>query len=378
MHPAYKSAAPGIAPDCGMKLEPVFASDVRREVGSAGGNAPEAGSVSVDSWSQKIAGIRVTTVKAGTTIQTIHVSGRVFPEDGNVFQVNSGVDGFVRQTFNDSVGTVVAKNEKIAEYYSPEFLAAASGYLAANERVPGSVTSEGARSIQNYTDRLRNLGMSELQINHIATSRKLPESIEVVSPTEGVVLTKSVSAGQHFEHNMELYKIADLSKVWVVAEVDEQDQHYLRPGTMARVFRRDGTGVFSGRVTQSLSQFEAGGSTVKVRLEVENSKLNLRPEMVVGIEFPVKRPQAITVPVDSLVDSGRGEHIYVEGSPGVFTPREVETGWRDSNSVEIKSGVREGERIVASAAFLIDSESRLRTPVDFASAGATAADTRLR
>jgi len=375
MHPSYKSDKPGIAPDCGMKLEPVYAEDVARF--SAAGVAPTtlpAGAVSVDRGMQKLLGIRLASVEKGSSRNTVEVVGRVVPEDKSVYKLNSGVDGFIQDTFDDSVGTRVKKDQKLASYYSPEFLAVASGFLAASERVPGSVGTDGNRtvpypgtvskqgvsSIQGYTDRLRNLGMSEVQIRHIAESRQLPENIDVVSPVNGFILARNINAGQHFEHDMEFYRIADLSRVWVLAEMGEQEAAHLHPGGPATIALSGIGRELSAKITDSLPQSEVGGGTVKLRLEVSNPGFILRPDMLVDVKIPVRLPAGITIPVDALVDSGSQARVYVERSEGVFEPREVEVGWRSGERVEIVKGLHAGERVVAAATFLVDSESRLK------------------
>ena len=362
MHPAYKSGKPGVAPDCGMPLVPVFAEDVANAPPSSPLAQLPAGAVTIDGATQRLLGIRVAPVERTGATRIIRVVGRVVPEDTRVYRINSGVDGFIRETYHDSVGMLVKKNQKLAAYYAPDFVAAASGFLAANERVPGSVTKEGARSIQNYTDRLRNLGMSDVQIKRMADSRQLPESIDVVAPADGFILARGISPGQHFQHDMEFYRIADLSQVWVVAEVYEQDAPYLRPGGRAQITLRDEGRRLPAHITDSLPQSEAGGGTVKLRLEVDNSTFILRPEMVVDAELPVRLPPAVTVPLDALVDSGARTRVYVERGEGIFEPREVETGWRFGERIEILRGIHPGERVVVAATFLVDSESRLKTP----------------
>ena len=332
--------------------------------------------MSVDTATQHLLGIRVVPVERGAETQILHVAGRVYPEDTRVYRVNSGVDGFIRETYNDSVGMPVKKDQKLATYYSPDFLSVASGFLAANERVPGAVGNDGNRimpfpgavskqgvsSMQGYTDRLRNLGMSDVQIKQMAESRQLPGSIDVVAPVDGFILGRNITAGQHFEHDMEFYRIADLSRVWVVAEVSPQDAPHLRPGSLAQVTLRDEGRRLQARIAESLPQSESGGGTVKFRLEVENPGFTLRPDMVVDVELPLRMPRAVTVPLDALVDSGAHARVYVERGEGIFEPREVETGWRFGERVEILRGVQPGERVVAAATFLVDSESRLKAP----------------
>jgi len=374
MHPNYKSDKPGVAPDCGMPLEPVFAEDLSNALATSAATKLPAGVVSIDGATQRLLGIRLAVVEKNAPTEIIRAVGHVTPEDTRVYRINPGVDGFIRETFNDSVGTFVKKDQKLASYYSPEFLAVASGFLAATERVPGAAGKDGARtvpfpgavakqgvsSIQGYTDRLRNLGMSDLQIGQIANSGQLPESIDVVSPADGFILVRNVTPGQHFEHAMEFYRIVDLSRVWVVAEVSEEEAPNMHPGAWAQIILRDEGRALPARISDSLPQSESGGGTVKFRLEVDNPKFVLRPDELVDIEVPLHLTPAVTVPLDALVDSGSGARVYVEHGDGVFEPREVEPGRRFGDRVEIRQGVQPGEKVVAAATFLVDSESRLK------------------
>jgi Cu(I)/Ag(I) efflux system membrane fusion protein len=376
MHPSYKSDKPGIAPDCGMALVPVYTEDVgSTQISSPPTHLP-AGAVSIDAATQRLMGLQVAPVEKKGVTRTVRVIGRVVPEDTRVYRINSGLDGFIRETYNDSVGVLVKKDQKLASYYSPDFLAIASGFLAASERVPGAVGNDGNRtmpfpgtlskqgvsSMQGYTDRLRNLGMSDVQIKRMADSRQLPESIDIVAPADGFIFARNISPGQHFEHNMEFYRIADLSRVWVVAEIYERDAPYLRPGGLAQIKLKDDARQLSARIADSLPQSEAGSGSVKLRLEVDNPKFMLKPEMLVDVDLPIHVAPAVTVPLDALVDSGAHARVYVEHSKGIFEPREVETGWRFGERVEILRGVLPGERVVVEATFLVDSESRLKTP----------------
>jgi Cu(I)/Ag(I) efflux system membrane fusion protein len=374
MHPAYKSDKPGVAPDCGMPLEPVYAEDLRNTPSTSALADLPAGAVSIDGPTQRMLGMRLALVEKAGATRIIRVVGRVVPEDTRVYRLNAGVDGFIRETYNDSVGTAVKKDQKLATYYSPDFLAVASGFLAAIQQVPGAAGQDGSRTVpypgtlskqgvsstQGYADRLRNLGMSGLQIKEIADHRQLPESIDVVSPVDGFIFARSVTPGQHFDRDMEFYRIADLSHVWVLAEVSEQEASNLRPGAMAQINLRDEGRQLPARISNSLPQSESGGGTVKLRLEVDNPKFILRPEELVDVELPVHLPPAVTIPLDALVDSGARARVYVEHGEGIFEPRDVETGRRFDERVEILQGVQPGERVVAAATFLVDSESRLK------------------
>lgn len=386
MHPTYKSEKPGIAPDCGMQLVPVFAEDLRNAPLSSALSELPAGAVTIDGATRRLLGIRLVPVEKSGATRIIRVVGRVAPEDTRVYRINSGVDGFIRETFNDSVGTFAKKDQKLATYYAPDFLSVASGFLASiaagpdaaghdgsrTVPFPGAVSKQGFSSLQGYSDRLRNLGMSDVQIKQLADSRQLPTSIDVFSPVDGFIVARNITPGQHFDRNMEFYRIADLNRVWVEAEVYEQETPNLRPGGMAQITLKDEGRQLPARIADSLPQSESGGGTVKLRLEVDNPKFILRPEKLVEIELPVRLPPAVTVPVDALVDSGARARIYVEHGEGVFEPREVETGRRFGDRVEILQGAKPGERVVAAATFLVDSESRLKTATSGPVAGQTA------
>jgi Cu(I)/Ag(I) efflux system membrane fusion protein len=369
MHPDYKSDRPGIAPDCGMALEPVYADSVT----PAALPVPP-GAVAIDSASQRLVGIRVAAVEKASGTHSVRFLGRVVPEDTRTFRVNSGMDGFIRETFTDSVGEQVKKDQKLATSYVGETLSVASGFLAATAGVPGAVGKDGARtvpfpgavakqgvsSIQGYTDRLRNLGLSDAQIKQMAEDRQLPQTVDIVSPADGFILARNVSAGQHFDRFAEFYRIADLSQVWIVADVFGADAQNLHPGAVARV-SLPGHRTFSARVSNALPQVDPDTHVVKLRLEANNPGFVLRPDMFVDVELPVSGPAGLTVPQDAVLDSGREQRVFVERSAGVFEPRNVQIGWRSGDRVEIVNGLKEGERVVVEGTFLVDSESRLKS-----------------
>ena len=373
MHPYYKSDRPGTAPDCGMSLEPVYADSAT--VPAAIGPMPP-GAVAIDLASQRLVGIRVALPEKTSGTHAVHFLGRVVPQDRRTYLVNSGMDGFVRETFDDSVGMFVKKDQKLATSYVGETLSVASGYLAATAAVPGATGKDGARtvpfpgavakqgvsSIQGYTDRLRNLGLSESQIRQMAASHTLPEAVDIVSPVDGFILSRNISPGQHFDRSTEFYRIVDLSQVWIVADVFGSDAHNIRTNAVARVTLTNQRGTFSARVSNVLPQVDPETRVLKLRLEANNPGYNLRPDMFVDVELPVEGPAGVTVPRDAVIDSGHEQRVFVERSAGVFEPRRVQIGWSSGDRVEIVNGLAEGERVVVEGTFLVDSESRLKSP----------------
>ena len=373
MHPDYKSDRPGTAPDCGMQLEPVYADSVAAPADPS--TPAPAESVSIDLDRQQMFGIRVAAAQTASAGSQLRVLGRVAAEDTRVYKVDTGMDGFVRETFNDSVGEHVKKDQKLAACYGGDSLAVASGFLAATANVPGATGKDGSRtmpfpgavnkqgvsSVQGYTDRLRNLGMSEAQIQEMNTNRQLPETINIVSPVDGFIISRSISAGQHFDRSMEFYRIADLSRVWIVADVYGNEAQNVRPASSARVTVSNTGKTLTARVSDVLPQEDPNTRTLKLRLEADNPGYALRPDMFVDIELPVAVPAGLTIPSDALIDSGREQRVYVERSSGRFEPRIVEVGWRSADRVQILHGLTEGERVVTAGTFLVDSESRLRS-----------------
>ena len=375
MHPNYKSDHPGTAPDCGMPLEPVYADDPSNALQLARAAHLPPGSVVLNGATQELLGIQLATVQSSGPPRAIRVLGHVVPEDTRVYRVNSGMEGFIRETYNDSVGVRVNKDQKLATYYGPDVLAVESGFLAATERVPGAngkdgnrtmpfpgtVSKQGSSSIQGYSDRLRHLGMSEVQINEMAQAGRIPESIDVVAPVDGFILARNITPGQHFDRYTEFYRIADLSRVWVVADVFDSDVQSFRPGAIAHIILSDQRKTLSARITDVLPQVDPASRALKLRLEADNPGFALRPDMVVDVELPAPTSAGLSVPVDAVIDSGGEQRVYVESSGGVFEPRIVQTGWHSGDRVEIVHGLAEGERVVASGTFLVDSESRLKS-----------------
>jgi membrane fusion protein, copper/silver efflux system len=375
MHPDYKSDHPGVAPDCGMQLEPVYAEPAAAAITYAEPLPP--GAIGLDLEKQQLFGIRVVAAEKTTGREQLRVLGRVASEDTRTYRVTAGSDGFVRETHSDSVGELVKKDQKLATSYMGETLSIASGFLSAiagtagagkdgNRTVPypGAVSKQGFSSLQGYTDRLRNLGVSDAQIKEMAESRQLPQTIDIVSPADGFIVARSISPGQHFDRSMELYRIADLSKVWIVADIFDSEVHNIRPGDLARVTLSGQGKAFTARVSNVLPEVDPATRTLKLRLEAENPGYALRPDMFVDVELPLAMPAGLTVPLDAVIDSGREQRVFVERSGGVFEPRQVRTGWRVGDRVEIVRGLAEGERVVSAGTFLVDSESRLKSPAE--------------
>jgi Cu(I)/Ag(I) efflux system membrane fusion protein len=289
-------------------------------------------------------------------------------DETSIHSIDSAVDGFVRETDEDTIGSPVKKGQRLAVVYSHEFVSAAGGYLSASERTqrgPGKEGEAGTQSlpeIQNWGDRLRNLGMSETQIRELSATRKVPDGVYIVSPQDGFIVARNINPGMRFDRNMEFYRIADLGRVWVVADLFEDEDRYLRPGTVGRITLWNQGRISYARVSDILPQVDPASHAVRLRMEVDNKNLALRPNMLVNVDFTLPAPPGLSVPADAVVDSGLSQRVYVEHGNGMFEPRQVETGERFGDRVQIVGGLSIGEKVVVSGTFLVDSESRLKSP----------------
>jgi Cu(I)/Ag(I) efflux system membrane fusion protein len=367
MHPAYRSSKPGTAPDCGMALTPVYAEDLAKGLPASGGSRLEF--LRINPATQRLYGIRLAKVHSSSGRGSILVFGRVAADETRIYRVNFGTDGYVKETHDDAVGNKVLRNQRLATVYSPEFLSVVGGYLSANERAPGappgqmkdnSAPTPNAASAQARADRLRNLGMSDSQINELSITRKIPEDVYVVSPVDGFILSRAISPGLRFERHTDLYTIGDLSGVWILAQVSGKDARALTPGAVAEVTLPDTGETIEAQVTNVLPQVDPVSHTLTVRLEAANPGFRLRPDMFVNIELQISHSSGLTVPSDAVIDSGLTKRVFVQTSEGIFEPREVETGWRVGDQVQIVKGLGENEVVASAGTFLVDSESRMQ------------------
>jgi Cu(I)/Ag(I) efflux system membrane fusion protein len=374
MHPAYKSDKPGIAPDCGMQLEPVYADGSAAE-----GKTLPAGAARVTAERRQMIGVRVGTVEKAGGTRTIRTLGRVAVDEARIFRLNAATDGWIREVSSVTAGSLVKRDQTLASYYAPEFLASQQSFLSAlsaldpfeatGKDATDQVRSTNTRALSakngvlQARDSLESLGMSRRQVEEVQKTRELAHKILVVAPADAFVLARNVSLGQRFEKGTELYRVADLSHVWILADLFEREGQDIKRGQVAKVTLPYRGKSFTAKVSDIPPQFDPATRTLKVRLETDNPGFALRPEMFVDVEFTVRYPPTLAVPAEAVLDSGLRQTVYVETEPGVFEPRKVETGRSFGDSVEIVDGLKPGEKIVLSGNFLIDSESRMKAAV---------------
>jgi membrane fusion protein, copper/silver efflux system len=334
-----------------------------------------AGSVQISPERQQLIGVKTGLVEKKAVVHTLRVLGRVAPDDTRIYRINASVDGWIVKAYNNSVGTLVKKGEVLAVFSNPQFLDAEQGYLYALGTVerlgPGRRLELGRQEapnpaaldpfvVQRQIDILRGMGMSDRQIEEIGRNREVTQDIRIISPVEGFIAVRKVSPGERFLKGTELYRIEDLSRVWILADVYEKEVRHFVPGAKARAtlpYRRE---TYQATVTPVLPLFDNDTRTLQVRLETENPGFVLRSGMFVDVELPVTLPPVLTVPIDAILFSGQRETVFVARGDGFFVPRQVETGERLGGRIEIVQGLEPGERVVISGNFFVDSESRLQ------------------
>jgi membrane fusion protein, copper/silver efflux system len=325
--------------------------------------------VSVSSEQKQMLGISVAIVERTYRRQTLHLPGRVAKDENRVYRLSVGVDGFVKETNNDTIGSFVRKNQRLAIIYSHELSSAIDGYLRASGAPPANFGKKGEPELNvvamdNWVLRLRNLGMSDIQIKELYSTHQNPEGVYILSPEDGYIVARNVSPGLKFEKNMEFYRIADLRQVWIVADLFGGDSQYVRRGTVARITFPGQRRPLSARVSYISAGADPVTRTLKLRLEAENRGLALRPGMFVDVELTAVTALGLSVPAAAVLDSGLYSYIFVDRDNGHFESRRVNTGERYGDRVQILSGLTEGEKVAANAAFLIDSESRVKLVAD--------------
>jgi RND family efflux transporter MFP subunit len=327
-----------------------------------------AGAVNVSPEKQQLIGVKVATVEKVSWSPTLRVLGRVAPDENRVYRIIAASDGWIKKVLPVTTGSLVKKDDLLATFFSPEFFSGIKAYLYGLRSL--SRFQKGAKetkeqleltdaNIENYRNSLRNLGMTEFQLDEIMRTQQGVDNIDIRAPASGFILARNLSPGQRFEKGSELYRIADFSKVWIVADLFENEAQYLQPGKAVKVSLPHQKKIFQAKVSDVLPQFDEATRTLKVRLEADNPDYALRPNMFVDIELPISLPPAISVPADAVLDSGVKKTVFVDHGDGAFEARDVETGWRIGNRVEIIKGLKPGEQIVVSGNFLIDSETRL-------------------
>ncbi len=363
MDPNYVSEKPGKSP-MGMDLVPVYAD--KEESGSAH-------SIRIDPVTIQNMGIRTAAIERGPLIKTVRTVGRVDYDEKLVRFVDTKFSGWIEQLDVDETGQHIAKGQKLFGVYSPELYAAQQEYLSAVQNLPRLEASnfapareEAVKLVEAAVTKLKYYDVSDEQIEALRETGKIEKTLAIHSPAGGIVTEKMALEGMHVKPGMRLYTIADLSRVWVYVDIYEYQLPWIRVGQNAMMTLPYVPGEsFTGKVVYIYPYLEKQTRVIKVRLEFENPKLELKPGMYtnVRLESELQR-DAILVPREAYIDSGTRQVAFVDLGNGKFAPRDIQVGVEaEDGMVEVLYGLDAGEVVVTSGQFMLDGESKLKEAV---------------
>jgi Cu(I)/Ag(I) efflux system membrane fusion protein len=315
--------------------------------------------------------IGVRTAMAGYQVvdRRIRTVGKVDVNETKLAFVNTKISGWVKKLYIDYTGQHVKKGQPLLSLYSPDLVSAQEEYLLALQASKSVSSAGGFKEVdasrqsllESAKRRLQLWDITDAQIEELEKTGKPGTDMTVFSPLDGIVLEKMVLDGGYITPGMNLYKIADLSTIWIIADVYEYEVPLVKIGQKARVSLSYEPGVpYTATVNYVYPTLDPTTRTVKVRLTMENPGRMLKPEMYANIEISASSGSRLAIPAEAVLDTGVRQIVYVEKKPGVYEMRMVKLGVRGESYVEVLSGIKKGERVVTSGNFLIDSESQLR------------------
>ena len=335
--------------------------------GMAGMEGMAPGMVMISPEKQQLIGVRTAVVERKPLSRSVRTVGVITYDETKVTRVHSKIEGWIDKLYVDYTGKLVEKGQPLFTIYSPDLLATQQEYLLAakaKERLSTSSIPEvksGAESLVEASKRRLALwDISEKQIRELETKGEAQRTLALYAPHSGFVIKKEAFQGMRIMPDRELYTIADLSTVWVNVDIYESEIPFVRPGQRAAVtLSYDPGTTFNGKVSYSYPYVDEKTRTAKVRLELPNPGFKLKPDMYVNAEIKIDGGRHLAIPEEAVLDSGMRKIVFIDKGNGHFEPKEVKLGAKMDGFYQVTAGLQEGQKIAASSAFLLDSESRL-------------------
>lgn len=362
MHPFIIKDKPGTCPICGMQL-------IKKVEGTQASAAEQKmlGHVSLSPTQSVMANVATVPADYEPLSKEINAVGIVQYDQSKQAKVTAWVAGRIDKLNVNTVGAFVSKGRPVAEIYSPDLVAAQQEYLLAlksrdqfKRSSIDAISQGGEGLVASARQRLKLLGVKDEQIAGLEKAGHPNIKLPIYTPLSGVVIEKMVQEGQYVDTTMPLLNIADLSNVWVEVEVYENEFSFVKMGQRVEILSQSYPGkTFSGRVSFIYPFLDPKTRTVKVRVEMANPGLKLKPDMFVNASIKAPLGTALVIPTTALMDTGKRQVVWVESQPGMFEPHDVQVGARVGDKVQILSGLKQGDKVAASGGYLIDSESQL-------------------
>ncbi|MGH7985216.1 MAG: efflux RND transporter periplasmic adaptor subunit [Candidatus Binataceae bacterium] len=336
------------------------------------------GGVAIDSTMVQDLGVRTAVVMPRVVAQAIHTTGYVDYDQRRISKINARINGWVEHLYVAYAGEKVRRGQTLLDIYSPELVLTQEDYLRSRRLAAGENDAQGAAELAGKDlmtaarDRLRLWGIAPSELRRLERAGGPSEAVPLQSDKSGVVVDSKVVEGAHVRAGDDLYTIADLSRVWVYADIYERELPAVHVGERAEITSDALAGKsYEGAVAYIYPTVNEQSRTVRVRLEFRNPAFDLRPGMYVNVTLAaVSSPPTLAIPAEAVLNSGVRRIVIVARGGGHFEPREIKAGRESAGYVQVLAGVTPGERVVTSAQFLIDSESNLNEALNAMAPGA--------
>ncbi len=350
MHLQYVLDHFGTCPICGMDLVPQKSLEKT--------SSP---SLQLDSGQQKLLGLRLVNVQRAPFGEAIRTTGRIAYDETLVHHIHTKYEAYVEHLFANYVGKAVKKGEPLVSLYSPELYSAEQEYLIAQKASVATVHG-GVNLLESAREKLLLWNLSPQDIAALERSGRASRTFNLYAPTAGYVIAKTAVHGMRIKPEDSLFDIVDLSRMWVLADVYEYELPRIQTGQSATItlpYWPDRK--WQGKTSFIFPSVDPKTRTVRVRIEVDNPHGDLKADMFADVELQVASRQALVLPDDAVIETGRRKLVFVRQADGKLAQREVVTGERSGHLFEVKSGIQEGEQVAQGASFLLDSEARLQS-----------------
>lgn len=319
----------------------------------------ERAAIEVPEVQQSKMGLKVTKAKKSKLEHMIRTVGTITADQTKEAHVHTKINGWIEKIYADYVGKPVKKGQPLFELYSPDLVATQEEYLVARKQ-----GAQGKEIAQTAVERLKLWGVPETEIERLNKTGKAKKSLTFDVPVDGFIVNKTAIQGMYITPEMELYHIADISRVWLIVTLYEYDVAVISVGDEAEIqLPYDPNKSFKGKISYLYPEIELDTRTAKARIEIDNPEQKLKPGMFANITLKKDLGEAVVIPDDAVIDTGTRKIIFVKTAAARFEPRDIKVGPRIENRFAVLAGLKEGEEVVTSAHFLIDAESKVQAAI---------------